>query len=332
MSNKSKFNIFDMLNDASKAEMSQNSFNIEFIDIKKIIPSQKNFYSVEDVEELKESIKIYGLQQNLLIRKMSGHDFYELLSGERRYTALKSLVQEGREDLRSVPCKVEYNIDDIRAELQLIFANSTNRIISDYEKMQQATKLKELLRELKKTGVELSGRLRDIVAESLNISSTQVARFESINNNLNQEFKEEFKNENIGVSTASELAALPEETQKEAYEEYKVVKKFAIKDAKKLKTRETSSTEDAMMEGQNKMPEVKENKGLAEPTEPMEYKETKCIDKCICCYCGNVFDGLEASNWNIRMRAVNCSFCGRRMKVTVNIEFKCKPIEDVSNC
>ena len=328
MPGKSKFNLFDMLNDASKADINKNSFNIEFIDIEKIIPSQNNFYSIADVEELKDSIRLDGLQQNLLIRKKAASDFYELISGERRYTAIKLLIQEGREDLRLIPCKVEYNIDDIRAELQLIFANSTNRIISDYEKMQQATKLKNLLQELKKSGVELSGRLRDIVADSLNISPTQVARLESINNNLAPEFQEELKNKNINVSTASELATLPEDEQKEAYEEYQKKGGLKIKDVTQRKDKKSDpQPETNVMEGQTTITDKPVDKLDTEAEPNKVYKDTKCVDKCICVYCGHVFDGLKASNWNIQMRTVNCPVCRREMKVQVSIKFTCSAME-----
>ncbi len=334
MAEKKKFNLFDMLNDTSKAEVSYDNFNIEFIDIDKIIPSKNNFYSVKDVEELKESIELYGLQQNLVLRQKAGNDFYELISGERRYTALKILVsQEGREDLRRLPCKVEYNINDIRAELQLIFANSTTRVISDYEKMQQATKMKELLKELKASGIEISGRLRDIVADNLNVSPTQIARMDSISNNLSEEFKEEFKSENINVSTAYELSSLANEVQREAYEEYKEKGKLEIKDAKKIKDNkkkeiEEQKAEAEIMDGQtNLFGEVYQQ--LEKDEVGRIYTQTKCTGDCICVHCGHKFDGLTAVNWKLEKKTVQCPCCSKNMGVQIAIEFTCFSLEKI---
>lgn len=229
------FNLLDILGNDKKTKRKQKSFVIEYVDIDLIEPSKNNFYSVNDVEELKGSIQLYGLQQNLVLRKKVDNDMYELISGERRLTALKALVAEGHEEFKSVPSKVEYEIDDVKAELLLILTNSTARTLSDYEKIQQATKLKSLLQELKKRGIKLPGRLRDIVAETLDISPSQVGRMDSINNNLSDEFKEELKENNINISTAAELATLPEEKQAEVYQEYKEKGNLEIKDVKQAK-------------------------------------------------------------------------------------------------
>lgn len=244
----------------------ENGFLIEFIDIDSIKPSEKNFYKVDDVEELKESISMYGLQQNLVVRKIDSAT-YELISGERRYTALKALVAEGQEAFKTVPVKVEYNINDIKAELQLIFANSTTRIRSDYEKMQEIKRLKELLQQLKQSGTEIPGRLRNIIADTLEMSTGQVGKLESINNNLSDGLKQEFKDGNINTSTAYEAAKLSQEQQEKLHEKLKEDGSIAIKDAKTLE-------EDKEVEQAAEDSEVKEEKNDPE-AEPQEHKDIK---------------------------------------------------------
>jgi ParB family chromosome partitioning protein len=118
-----KFNLGQLMNDHSKKEGDAFAFKIEFLDIEQIIPSKMNFYTVDDVAELKASIELHGIQQNLVVRKRADGEIYELISGERRYTAAKQLVAEGNNNFRRVPCKIIKSIDDIQAELQLIFAN-----------------------------------------------------------------------------------------------------------------------------------------------------------------------------------------------------------------
>ncbi|MDU3355205.1 ParB N-terminal domain-containing protein [Clostridium sp.] len=52
-----------------------------------------------------EDIKINGLNHNLVVRPTE-NGTYELISGERRFTALSKLVLEGHKQFINIPCKV----------------------------------------------------------------------------------------------------------------------------------------------------------------------------------------------------------------------------------
>ncbi len=215
-----KFNMLDLLNNNSKDSKINNieksiKFRTSQIDINNLVPSEENFYSTkeEELKELKDSIEIFGVQQNLVVKKI-GNDKYEIIAGHRRYLALKKLYGEGKEQFRYAPCKVESEEDSIKDKLLLLITNSTARQLTDWEKTQQAEKLKELLVEYKKKE-KLPGRVREIVADILNTSATQVARMESIAKNLTEEIKEQFKNGDLGITGAYEASKLPEEDQHE---------------------------------------------------------------------------------------------------------------------
>ncbi len=212
----SKFNLSQLMNVESKKQSV--AFKIEHIALDRIQPSPKNNYSVDDVTELKASIELMGLQQNLVVR-IKDDGIYELISGHRRLKAMQELFSEGNKDFSKAPCKIVKSTDDIQAELQLILANSTTRILTDAEKTQQAARLHELLQELQNSGYQLTGRKREIVAQLMGVSSAQVQRMDSINKNLTPELKEEFAKENINITTAYEMSRLPEEIQKEAVQE-----------------------------------------------------------------------------------------------------------------
>ena len=79
---------------------------------------------------------------------------------------------------------------------------------------------------------EKMGRIREIVAEYLNTSTTQIGRMEAIDNNLSPEFKQELEKGNIGISTAHELSRLSEEDQANAYKQYEDKGELHIKDVK----------------------------------------------------------------------------------------------------
>ena len=230
----SKFNMFDLLSNNSREVISSNEKEDKFktvqINIKDLVASPNNFYSVDEerLSDLKDSIELLGLQQNLVVKKIK--DKYEIIAGHRRYLALKALYKEGKEKFEYVPCKIEEE-DYIKNELRLLMTNSTARELTDWEKVNQAKVLKELLTEYKKRE-KLPGRIREIVADILNTSQTQIARMESISNNLIDEFKEELKEENVKISAAYELSKLPEEKQKEIYKEHEEKENISIKDIK----------------------------------------------------------------------------------------------------
>ena len=214
----SKFNLSQLMSDTSKKESI--AFKIDHIQIDSYIPSEMNKYSVDDVTELKASIELMGLQQNLLVR-IQQDGTYEVISGHRRLKAMQELHAAGNEQFEKVPCKVIKTTDDIQVELQLLLANSTARELTDYEKTYQAARLQELLQDLKKSGYQFTGRKREIVAQLMGVSSSQVSRMDSINNKLSPELKEEFSEGNINITTAYELSRLPEEKQQEVAAEHK---------------------------------------------------------------------------------------------------------------
>lgn len=246
------FNINDLLNGKSKGAAVQategpaeqeSTFDVVMIDVEDLMPSKDNFYSTENIEELALSIELAGcIEQNLVV-KPEAHGKYEVIAGHRRRLAALKLVSEGKEEYRKVPCRIKKESDEIKDKLALIFTNSTARQLSDWEKVQQAKKLKEILTEYKKALQEENkdkpkeerekmGRIRDIVAQMLNTSTTQIGRMEAIDNNLSPEFKQELEKGNIGISTAHELSRLDEEKQQEAFRQYEEKGEMHIKDVK----------------------------------------------------------------------------------------------------
>ena len=67
-------------------------------------------------------------------------------------------------------------------------------------------------------GLEIQGKMRDLVAAMINESSTNVARMDAINNNATPEIKEQLKEGNLGITAAYEAAKLDEDEQKEIAE------------------------------------------------------------------------------------------------------------------
>ena len=214
-----KFSISEgMLNGISKNTrkveefQAKENFKIEYINVDRIRRNKKNFYEIVDIEALAEDIKLNGLNHNLVVRKLD-NDMYELISGERRYTALNKLINEGNKEFNLVPCKV-IESNDIDSEIILIQANAQSRELTEVEKLTQVERLQELYKIKKKNGEKVPGKIRDIIANDLNLSATQVGRYERINNKLIPELKAVIEQGNLTIANASEFSSLSEENQR----------------------------------------------------------------------------------------------------------------------
>ena len=231
-----KFNMNDLLNRQSKNENRKDGgFEITTIPLDRIDPSSANLYGIREIEELAASIESMGLLHNLVVRRKEGGR-YEIISGERRYRACKLLRDGGNKSFETIPAKVEDAQSDALAELKLIFANATARELTDYEKTVQAQRMKELFRQLRAEGYEIRGRLREIVADVLDVSPAQVGRLESVSERLIPEFKEELKGGNIGITTAYDASTLPEDQQRQTLEAYRQQGAEAVKQAVRRKS------------------------------------------------------------------------------------------------
>ena len=85
---------------------------IKIIDIEPNRNQPRRNFDMEAIEELAESIKIYGIIQPIIVTKKDG--FYEIVAGERRWRAAK------KAGLTEVPCIVRENDERKNKEIALI--------------------------------------------------------------------------------------------------------------------------------------------------------------------------------------------------------------------
>ncbi|MGX8126470.1 ParB/RepB/Spo0J family partition protein [Clostridioides difficile] len=269
----SDFNIFEALENKKSQEknendeISKNDFKIKLISIYDLESSRYNFYPVKDkkTQELKNSVEMFGIKQNLVVKKDKDNK-YEVLAGHRRLLVSHLLVDEGKKEFELVPCIVEKEkseitkVDRLLDRLLLITTNSTIRGYSEYAKMKELEDTKEVLEGLREEGYGKTGRTRDLIADMIKISSSKVARLESISKNLTPEFKEEFKGNEINISTAYELSRLEEAEQQSLFEEYKDKGSLSIKDVtEKNKDEKSEINESTIYEIEEDENEVEEN-------------------------------------------------------------------------
>ena len=197
---------------------------ITMIPITELRPNGGNFYDTSNFEDLADSIELNGLLEPLCVfRRGQGTGHYVIFSGHRRYKALRLLYEKsGFEKWTEVPCIVYPDPHDANREtVMLIHANSTGRVLSNWEKAEQARRLKEALVAMREGGAELPGRIRDLVAEEMQMSASKLARLEAIGNNLTEvRFAKAWREGRLNESVAYELSKLPKARQKEAWDEY----------------------------------------------------------------------------------------------------------------
>ena len=245
-----KFNLTELLNQRSKeageqqkTEQQQAAAGAEVVtseegvsstaDIYDLIPSKGNFYSVEDVQDLKQSIELLGVLQPLLVTDEEEDGKRRIIAGHRRRLAVMQLVDEGKERFRRVPILIKPKKNAILDRLALIMANRF-REKTDWERMTEALETEKLVLELKES-MNIPGRTRDLLAEIIETSPAQVGRYKAIYNNIIPELMAEFRANRIVVSVIYEASGLPEDYQKQAAEVFRENEVLTLSDIKQLK-------------------------------------------------------------------------------------------------
>lgn len=277
------FDIKDFLNTESKKEMADD-FVLKKIQAEKLHPSDKNFYEMDpvEIEALKETIELVGVQENLVVKKISAGENagdYEIIAGHKRHRAVTELLAEGKEVSPLLPCKVESDADGVKNELVLIFTNSTQRERSDYCKMQEIQRVRELLEKYAKYN-DMPGRKRDVIAGILNTSKSTIGRLDNIRRNIIPDFLEEYKAGKISTTAANEIAGATPEEQHQLLEKYKETGSIKAKEAAQIKEPEQQLPGQVNIEDYpGIVPES--NKQEENKTEPQEIKteESKTEDE-----------------------------------------------------
>lgn len=177
---------------------SNNSMNVVDLPLNKLFVSvlnvRKDLNNVDDetnIADLAQDIKTNGLLNPLTVRKVNGGR-YEIIAGQRRYLAMKSIQKE------IIPCNL-IDVDDQKAEELSLIENTQRNQLSSGDK------------------VRLYGRLFDIygniekVASSIHQSSQTIRKYLSIRN-LPTDIMNRLDNkgsEHLTIDTAVALAKLP---------------------------------------------------------------------------------------------------------------------------
>jgi ParB family chromosome partitioning protein len=257
---KMAWNVMEQLNkNAQKAAVGDETpkarFRTKDINIKKLYSNDKNFYSVTDIEPLAQKILLVGLIENLeVVHDPCDHGEYRITAGERRWRALKLLVEQGYTDFEMVTCQIQTPASADEEMLRLIIANDyRNKTVADI--LEEEKQLKDILQRMKQEGKTVkgykldSGRLRDVIAKMLQMPATKIAQIESINKHLIPEFAEELKEGRLTFSAAYEISGMNEEAQAEMLERYQE-NGLTFKEVKEIKKQQEEKAASEQIESQ----------------------------------------------------------------------------------
>lgn len=278
------WNVMEQLNaNAKKAAVGDNTpkahFRTQDVSINKMYSNDKNFYSVEDIEPLAQKILLVGLMENLeVVHDPCDRGEYRIIAGERRWRALKILVEKGYTEFEKATCQIQTPASEEEETLRLIIANDyRNKTVSDL--LEEEDKLKKILQRMKENGQKImgidlnSGRIRDVVAYFLKIAPTKVAQIESINKRLIPEFSKELKEGRLTFSAAYMISGMNEETQAEMLERYRE-NGLTYKEVKEIKQQQEEKAAAEQIEGQMNIDQFTETEEeIEEPEDDAEDTE-----------------------------------------------------------
>ena len=207
---KRKFNVMDVLGE-QLAGVADTMLEIPIDDIR---DNPRNFYPTPDPQALRalvDSIRANGLLEPPTVVP-AGDGTYRLISGHSRLAAIRSMWEDGTEEDRArfskVLCRVLPPMSEGQEQAAVIEANR-QRVKSNALLADEAEKLTAAYIKRKEAGENLPGRIRDHVAEALQVKATKIANLSAIKNGLKVPgLVERWKRDEIPEAAALQIARM----------------------------------------------------------------------------------------------------------------------------
>ena len=204
---KRKFNVMDVLGE----QLAGVADTMREISIDDIRDNPRNFYPVPDPQALRalmDSIRANGLLEPPTVVP-AGDGTYRLISGHSRMAAIKALREtETPDQWATVLCRVLPPMSEGQEQAAVIEANR-QRVKSNALLAEEAARLTEAYIKRREAGEPLPGRIRDYVAEALQVKATKVANLSAIKNGLKVPgLVERWKRDEIPEAAALQIARM----------------------------------------------------------------------------------------------------------------------------
>lgn len=211
---------FDLSKAAFGKTVMSNLDTVRKIPLNEISVNRENFYSIDNIDELAESIKMVGLLSPVNVVKIDSG--YRLISGHRRFEAYRQLREDDNFKLSAeneskwdkIPAIVVSGLDDLTETMALITANSTARELTYAEKCKQEDILRRTLLAMRDAGKDIPKNLGQYIADQIGVSRNEVSRMHSVNTNLTPEHRAKLEAGELTAKEAYDLSRKPKEAQK----------------------------------------------------------------------------------------------------------------------
>ena len=218
--------------------------NIQDILFETIFPNPKNRKTMESISELADSITREGLLHPLAVVPAKGG--YMLISGERRYRAIKELrgrSPEYAEEFRTVKCSVLEPGDELKQEIQLIAANTSTQELTPQEYREAVSAAECAFEAMVRRGDKFSASVQEMTASIFGVSTRQIRKLKIVNERLLPELRDAYDKRELTLSAAAKIAGLDEVGQEEILRIYKAsgtVSEESVENYRLIKSQEES--------------------------------------------------------------------------------------------
>ncbi len=206
----------DISRERAQSRATELKGDLQELSVKSLRPGKyqpRKDMSADALEELANSIRVQGVIQPIVVRKLAEQD-YEIIAGERRWRAAKQV------GLESVPCVIK----DVTDEATVAIALIENIQREDLNAMEEAVALQRLMQEFQLTHQE--------VAKAVGKSRTSVTNLLRLNS-LNEDVKTMLEHGDLDMGHARALLAVSGELQSELAK-LVVAKELTVRDTEKL--------------------------------------------------------------------------------------------------
>ena len=176
-------------------------------------PNPFNTYVVEDIQDLKNSIATYGLITPLCVIGPFEDNCYSILSGERRYTACKALIEEGAlpKDYE-IPCLL-YGSKEMNQTMQKLIIEISNLETRDFSRVEHMAIVMELLKEMVDNGDLSERKMASQAAKLFKVSPRWGRYWRRVFLSDNEELKDMVKEGKVKIQDASKIVSLDKDEQ-----------------------------------------------------------------------------------------------------------------------
>ena len=211
------------------AAVQRSVYHVENIDAEKIIPNEKNFYSVEGSEEMANSLAVSDHMPPLEVVE-NGDGTYRLISGERRLSATLCRIRRGELEKATLPCHIlpaftaKGALSAEQVEMLHIILANNYRQKTALDQLNEVRQMEPIARAIyedakekgalaESEGSSLNMRFRTFFAkEILDISEAKLQRLQSLTK-LTEKARKAFDEGLIGKTVAAQMASLSPEEQ-----------------------------------------------------------------------------------------------------------------------